>query len=125
MQRSCRGSRLATCALQVCSEAVPAVPDLIECGLDCLESLQPEAMDVYKLKRDTAGTCAREQLSAAILDSHSDTAVQPGERFQSGGTVAPNENGTTKCTFQSIHYGSQPVVHDRLYSSSDKDSGRF
>jgi uroporphyrinogen decarboxylase len=39
-------------ALHVCGNAAPAVPDLIECGLDCLESLQPEAMDVYKLKRE-------------------------------------------------------------------------
>jgi len=38
--------------LHVCGNAAPAVPDLIECGLDCLESLQPEAMDVYKLKRE-------------------------------------------------------------------------
>ena len=38
--------------LHVCGCAAPAVPDLIECGLDCLESLQPEAMDIYKLKRD-------------------------------------------------------------------------
>lgn len=38
--------------LHVCGCAAPAVPDLIECGLDCLESLQPEAMDVYALKRE-------------------------------------------------------------------------
>ncbi len=37
--------------LHVCGNAVPAVPDLIECGLDCLESLQPEAMDIYELKK--------------------------------------------------------------------------
>ena len=37
--------------LHVCGCAAPAVPDLIECGLDCLQSLQPEAMDIYKLKR--------------------------------------------------------------------------
>ena len=38
--------------LHVCGCAAPAVQDLIECGLDCLESLQPEAMDIYKLKRE-------------------------------------------------------------------------
>ena len=38
--------------MHVCGNAAPAVPDLIDCGLDCLESLQPEAMDVYKLKRE-------------------------------------------------------------------------
>jgi uroporphyrinogen decarboxylase len=38
--------------LHVCGNALPAVPDLIESGLDCLESLQPEAMDVYKTKRE-------------------------------------------------------------------------
>jgi len=38
--------------LHVCGCAAPAVPDLIECGLDCLESLQPEAMDIYRLKRE-------------------------------------------------------------------------
>ena len=37
--------------LHVCGCAAPAVPELIACGLDCLESLQPEAMDVYALKR--------------------------------------------------------------------------
>ena len=31
------------------------VPDLLEMKLDALESLQPEAMDVYELKRATAG----------------------------------------------------------------------
>ncbi|MDI7277327.1 MAG: uroporphyrinogen decarboxylase family protein, partial [Anaerolineae bacterium] len=38
--------------LHVCGNAAPAVPDLLECGLDCLESLQPEAMDIYRLKRE-------------------------------------------------------------------------
>jgi len=38
--------------LHVCGNAAPALPDLIECGLDCLQSLQPEAMDVYALKRE-------------------------------------------------------------------------
>ncbi|MHB1461749.1 MAG: uroporphyrinogen decarboxylase family protein [Armatimonadota bacterium] len=38
--------------LHVCGNAAPALPDLIDCGLDCLESLQPEAMDVYQLKRE-------------------------------------------------------------------------
>ena len=38
--------------MHVCGCATPAVPDLIDCGLDCLESLQPEAMDVYAFKRE-------------------------------------------------------------------------
>jgi uroporphyrinogen decarboxylase len=38
--------------LHVCGNAEPALPDLIECGLDCLQSLQPEAMDVYALKKN-------------------------------------------------------------------------
>ncbi len=38
--------------LHVCGNAEPALPDLIECGLDCLQSLQPEAMDVFALKRE-------------------------------------------------------------------------
>jgi len=38
--------------LHVCGNALPAVGDLIECGLDCLESLQPEAMDVFRLKKE-------------------------------------------------------------------------
>lgn len=38
--------------LHVCGCATPGVPDLIDCGLDCLESLQPEAMDVYAFKRE-------------------------------------------------------------------------
>jgi uroporphyrinogen decarboxylase len=41
--------------LHVCGCAAPAAPDLIECGLDCLESLQPEAMDIYKLKKEYGG----------------------------------------------------------------------
>jgi len=38
--------------MHVCGNSSPAIPDLIECGLDCIESLQPEAMDVYKLKQE-------------------------------------------------------------------------
>jgi uroporphyrinogen decarboxylase len=38
--------------LHVCGNAAPAIPDLIECGLDCLQSLQPEAMDIYALKKE-------------------------------------------------------------------------
>jgi uroporphyrinogen decarboxylase len=37
--------------LHVCGNAEPALADLIDCGLDCLESLQPEAMDIYGLKK--------------------------------------------------------------------------
>lgn len=33
-----------------CGNVLPLVPDLIEMGLDCLQSLQPEAMPVYELK---------------------------------------------------------------------------
>lgn len=35
-----------------CGNLSEIVPDLIEIGLDVLQSLQPEAMDVYALKRD-------------------------------------------------------------------------
>ena len=35
-----------------CGNLSDVVPDLIEIGLDVLQSVQPEAMDVYKLKRD-------------------------------------------------------------------------
>ena len=38
--------------LHVCGNAEPALADLIDIGLDCLESLQPEAMDVYHVKRE-------------------------------------------------------------------------
>jgi len=38
--------------LHVCGNAEPAIPDLIECGLDCIESLQPEAMDIYRFKKE-------------------------------------------------------------------------
>ena len=38
-----------------CGNAVPLVEDFIEIGLDALESLQPEAMDIYELKRRTEG----------------------------------------------------------------------
>lgn len=35
----------------VCGNVEPLIPDLIEIGLDMLESVQPEAMDVYKMKQ--------------------------------------------------------------------------
>lgn len=38
--------------LHVCGNAEPALPDLIEIGLDCLESVQPEAIDPYHAKRE-------------------------------------------------------------------------
>ena len=47
-----KGLRLVA---HMCGNARPIVPDLIEMGLDALESLQPEAMDVYELKRKAAG----------------------------------------------------------------------
>ena len=34
-----------------CGNVKDVVPDLIEIGLDCLQSVQPEAMDPYELKR--------------------------------------------------------------------------
>ncbi len=38
-------------ALHCCGNNFEVVPDMIEMGLDVLESLQPEAMDVYEIKR--------------------------------------------------------------------------
>ena len=35
----------------VCGNVEPLLPDLIEIGLDVLESVQPEAMNVYEMKR--------------------------------------------------------------------------
>ena len=34
-----------------CGNVFDIIPDLIEAGLDCLQCLQPEAMDVYEIKR--------------------------------------------------------------------------
>lgn len=34
-----------------CGSVTDVIPDLIEIGLDCLQSVQPEAMDPYELKR--------------------------------------------------------------------------
>jgi uroporphyrinogen decarboxylase len=42
----------------MCGNVRPLVDDLLEIKLDVLESLQPEAMDVYELKRATAGRMA-------------------------------------------------------------------
>jgi uroporphyrinogen decarboxylase len=42
----------------MCGNVMPLVDDLMEIGLDALESLQPEAMDVYALKERTAGKMA-------------------------------------------------------------------
>ena len=39
----------------MCGNARPLLDDLIEIKLDALESLQPEAMDVYELKRAAQG----------------------------------------------------------------------
>lgn len=38
-----------------CGNVLPYVDDLLEIGLDGLESLQPEATDIFTLKRKTAG----------------------------------------------------------------------
>jgi uroporphyrinogen decarboxylase len=38
--------------LHSCGNIVPIIGDLIELGLDILHPIQPEAMDVYQLKRD-------------------------------------------------------------------------
>ena len=35
----------------VCGNVDPLIPDLVDIGLDVLESVQPEAMDVYKMKK--------------------------------------------------------------------------
>jgi uroporphyrinogen decarboxylase len=37
--------------MHCCGNATEVLPDVIEIGLDVLESLQPEAMDVYEIKR--------------------------------------------------------------------------
>jgi len=37
----------------MCGNVMPLVDDLMDIGLDALESIQPEAMDVYALKRKT------------------------------------------------------------------------
>ena len=41
--------------LHSCGNLLPLVDDLMEIGLDGLESLQPEAMDVRELRRRTEG----------------------------------------------------------------------
>lgn len=38
--------------MHICGDTSEVIPDLIEIGLDCVESCQPEAMDIYKLKRE-------------------------------------------------------------------------
>lgn len=35
-----------------CGQIYPIIPDMIEIGLDILHSIQPEAMDIYRLKRE-------------------------------------------------------------------------
>ena len=37
--------------MHCCGSVTEIMPEIIEIGLDCLESLQPEAMDVFELKR--------------------------------------------------------------------------
>lgn len=36
----------------MCGDTSTLIPDLIEIGLYCMESCQPEAMDIYKLKKE-------------------------------------------------------------------------
>jgi len=38
--------------LHSCGAVAPLVPDFIECGLDILHPIQPEAVDIFALKRD-------------------------------------------------------------------------
>ena len=38
--------------MHMCGDNEEVIPDLIEIGLDCAESCQPEAMDIYKVKRE-------------------------------------------------------------------------
>ena len=38
--------------MHMCGDTSAVVPDLIEVGLDCMESCQPECMDIYRLKRE-------------------------------------------------------------------------
>ncbi len=37
--------------MHMCGDTSSVVPDLIDIGLDCMESCQPEAMDIYALKK--------------------------------------------------------------------------
>jgi uroporphyrinogen decarboxylase len=48
-ERAHRGGKYAFS--HCCGNVFEIVPDIIEIGLDLLESLQPEAMDVYEIKR--------------------------------------------------------------------------
>ncbi|MGQ9649776.1 MAG: uroporphyrinogen decarboxylase family protein [Phycisphaerae bacterium] len=54
MIRHCHELGLAY-VLHSCGNVAPLVDDLLEIGLDGLESLQAESMNVYKLKRKVAG----------------------------------------------------------------------
>ena len=38
--------------MHMCGDTSEVVPDLIQIGLDCMESCQPECMDIYALKRE-------------------------------------------------------------------------
>ncbi len=41
--------------LHMCGDTTAVVPDLIDVGLDCMESCQPECMDIYALKKNYGG----------------------------------------------------------------------
>ncbi len=78
--------------LHVCGCAAPAVPDLIECGLDCLQSLQPEAMDIYQLKRQYGkdlrfwgGLGAQSTLPFGTPDDVKNEVKRLKEQFGKGG----------------------------------------
>ncbi len=40
-----------TAIMHCCGSVADVMPEIVEIGLDCLQSLQPEAMDVFELKR--------------------------------------------------------------------------
>ncbi|HUW56700.1 MAG TPA: uroporphyrinogen decarboxylase family protein [Planctomycetota bacterium] len=44
-----------TCFLHSCGHVRPVIGDLLEVGLDILHPIQPEAMDVFELKREFGG----------------------------------------------------------------------
>ena len=86
--------------LHVCGNAAPAVPDLIDCGLDCLESLQPEAMDIYKLKREFGrdirlwgGLGAQSTLLASPEEVRREVRHLKKEMAQGGGYILAGAKG--------------------------------
>ena len=80
------------CFLHSCGHIRPIIPDLIDVGLDILHPIQPEAMDIFELKREFGrDLCLNGGISTQRLLPHGtpgeirDTVLATAQRMRTGG----------------------------------------